>query len=279
MKLTMDAVRVLNWILANGKDRDSDVEIPTGVLSRQDQRDVLAELGREGLVVDEPSAGGGVTFTLEPARRSEVRAMARKAKQALLERAVLEYVDANDAGSGSSIVSAVLGDGFSHHDVARCVERLHQSGFLDGVVVLSGDLLRPTLTAVGAERLDDPYVVIAAGSSTSISNGDFNTWHVQGSGNVLQNGRGNTASTSVQGVDAQALHRVLEAVRRDLDTADGVDSEHVSELRSLVDEAAALADAGEEPSKVRTALRRLKTFGGDVLTASTAQLIAQTIGM
>ncbi|RZU62850.1 hypothetical protein [Zhihengliuella halotolerans] len=279
MKLTIDAVRVLEWILANGHDRTSSVEIPTDVLSCDEQRDVLAELGREGLVVDEPSAGGGATFTLDPARRSEIRAMARKAKQALLERAVLEYVDANDDRSGTSDVVGVLADSFSNDDVERCVDRLHQSGFLDGISTWGSGLARMSVNTAGAEKLDDPYVVIAAGSSTSISNGDFNTWHVQGSGNVLQNGRGNTASTSVQGIDAQALHKVLEAIRRDLDRADGADGEQVSELRSLVDEAAALADAGEDPSKIRTALRRLKTFGGDVLTASTAQLIAQTIGM
>ncbi len=244
--------------------------------------DIITNYDTRGLILKAEVMGGmqhmGVRLNDEgvaDVRRRLARRKDKRLRGAACRDAVLDWLYMRSEGSEPSSVHEMTGDpraffegdAFSESELESAAAYLWERGLVDGMGVNSrADPLRPHLTTDGVDCVEqyDSSVVQwqrRGDSQVHVQSGEQITTHFHGSvsGQVGIAG-GNFQQTQHQGIDGEALSRLLNAVR---DAVKELDTAEVPRILTYVDtiEAEAVSEQ-PDPTIVQGAFARIKELAG-----------------
>lgn len=257
-----------------------DFEVAQHWILATDRRGLTEEF--EGAVVSERQL-------TQAGREAVERARARRADRSYLRRATMSRLLLWADAEGANITAFpttpyawVDGATLTFEQAAEAAAALHQDGLVKANVITAwgGDVVRADVTILPAGRVCiDDYDADVQAYRASRSEAGSQTVHIsQHAGSIAVGGHGSTVAATFEGLDAQALRQLAEALLS-ARTVLGLGPEAAADL----DEHAAALREASDVGRVRQALQWISAFAtsasagalGGVLGAQALRLLGQ----
>ncbi|CAB4922465.1 unannotated protein [freshwater metagenome] len=236
-----------------------------------------------GMLEETPQRlGGGLMLRLAPAGADQVRWYRDQrddhaAKERNCERALLAWLyEQRGEGIDSPVAHTFLedwratfwGEPFTTRDVDRATKYLRDLGFLQGEASWGGGVMRPTITSAGVSY------VRGGMKDQELSSGAIYNIHVGSNSGQLQAGDGQFTQTQAQGLHAQELREMFQAMREAVFQVSEDDDRDALELqvRDLEEE---VTKPTPDPALIEQRISRLRRLaekiGSPALTAAISE--------
>ncbi|MFI2402734.1 hypothetical protein ACH46Q_11355 [Micrococcus luteus] len=282
MQLLIHTIRVLNYVVREDLFDKPIGSFPADVCPAEHRDEVYDQLERLEFIPRDDRAVGGVPIQVNGRKRGQVKRLAAQYRGAEVEWQVLTSIQKRPDSHESydaALAAEVDGEPITAEEVRDAAARLQEGGYITAMKTWGRDLLRPKLTARGANLLANDLTTITPtqqeapmthiDNSTSIKAGRDVVSPVVGNENTV-----NVVSASGDGSQAgssfEQLRRGIEEARAELGDAADELLEHVDAAQELVSVKPSAAR-----SLVQTVQDRLAEFTGSAAGAGLMTLAAQ----